>query len=83
MQGLCRRSGHNFHPIPKKNTFQGCYGYPATLQVKQSTWQMDANMPSIAKLYLHVQIYVWLVVKNHLEKYDFVNGKDYPICYGK
>ena len=20
---------------------------------------------------------------NHLEKYEFVNGKDYPICYGK
>ena len=20
---------------------------------------------------------------NHLEKYDFVNGKDYPIYYGK
>ena len=29
---------------------------------------------------------VWLVVLtcfNHLEKYEFVNGKDYPIYYGQ
>jgi len=27
---------------------------------------------------------VYLVgVFNHLEKYEFVNGKDYPISYGK
>jgi hypothetical protein len=28
--------------------------------------------------------FCWLVVQfAHLEKYDFVNGKDYPIYYGK
>ena len=28
---------------------------------------------------------IWLVVQcnNHLEKYEFVNGKNYPIYYGK
>ena len=25
------------------------------------------------------KIMIWLVVKKHLEKYEFVNGKDYPI----
>ena len=29
---------------------------------------------------MHVSIYIYIVlVFNHLEKYDFVNGKDYPI----
>jgi hypothetical protein len=30
-------------------------------------------------------IYIYYLVGgfNHLEKYEFVNGKDYPIYYGK
>ena len=32
--------------------------------------------------YIYIYTSVWWL-KNHLEKYEFVNGKDYPIYYGK
>ena len=33
----------------------------------------------------YIMIYIYILVGgfNHLEKYEFVNGKDYPIYYGK
>ena len=34
-------------------------------------------------IYIYVYIYILVGGFNHLEKYEFVDGKYYPIYYGK
>jgi len=46
-------------------------------------WGYSHGDTTTSRIMGYIYIYILVGGFNHLEKYEFVNGKDYPIYYGK